>query len=167
MAASNSLLAALNSCPLVVERVTFGSGEAAFDVDIRSVDKKTLETIANASVKTVTRKGMQIREPNTEVFRVQLRDNCLAGWVGLTYEKFLRARNRALPRNGRVQVDEDGTTKALGDEVPFGEGEALVILEHARGLVEDEVRNFDDWLYTEATRIAEARPAKEAVAKNG
>jgi len=167
MAASGSLLAVLDACPLIVERVTFGSGEAAFDVDIQSVDKSTLEAIANKAVRTVKRRGVDVREPNTEVFREQLRDHCLRGWSRFTYEKFLRACNRALPVSGEIQVDGNGTVKKLTEDVPYSPEEALVVLEHARGLVEDEVRNFDDWLYSEATRIADSKSAKEAVAKNG
>jgi hypothetical protein len=122
--------------------------------------------IANASVKTSTKRGVTTREPNTDVFRDQLRDNCLTGWSEFTYEKFLRACNRALPIDGMIQVS-DTETKKLSDSVPFGPNEATTVLEHARGVIDGEVRNFDDWLYNEATRIAEVKTAKEAVAKNG
>ncbi len=150
------LAALLDGADRICERVPFGAGEAAFEVDIRRVDTRLLQEIGRRSTETVTVRGKEQVKANVETFRKLLLEHCLAGWEGLTVGKVLAACNRRAPAGNGV-----------GQAVPFTPTNALLLLEKARGVVGGDTIGFDDFVFTQATRIGQAQDAAEAAAKNG
>lgn len=154
---TGSLRAFLSDTETIVERATFGEGDAAFDVDFRRVDKRELEALIRESVRTIKSRSGVREEQDTKRFREGLRERCLIGWHGLTLGKVAIACNRRL----------DPASPQARQVVPFTPDAALVLLETARGTVDGELMAFDAWVLDHATRIADAQAREEADGKNG
>lgn len=145
----------LDRADLILERVTFGSGMAAFDVDIRRVDSRLLQEIGKKSTTTTKERGVSVAKADVNVFRALLREHCIAGWDGLTVGKLLAACNR--------KVAGDIATDTV---VPCTPANVMLVLERARGNVNGDVIGFDDFVFSQATRIGQEQDTAEAAAKN-
>lgn len=146
----------LDSADLICERVTFGSGSAAFDVDIRHVDTRLLHEIGKKSTNVVKVNGRAETKADLPKFRQLLRDHCVAGWEGLTVGKLFTACSRT-PAAGQEGLDA---------VVAYTPANVLLLLERARGNVGGDVIGFDDFVFAQATRIGGEQAAAEAAAKN-
>lgn len=156
---TDDLRALLDEVPLIVEAATFAEGtSAAFDVELQRVDRVTIERIGEQSVKKVNTRQGQRAEADVKRFRQLIRDHCLRGWSGLTLRKVMLLTSRSMPAEANGSADR---------EIPFTPDNALVMLEHARGLVNGDVTGFADWVFDEASKVAEREARAEAEAKNG
>jgi hypothetical protein len=144
----------LDSADLICERVTFGSGAAAFDVDIRRVDTRLLQDIGKKSTTTTKVNGRPETKADIEKFHDLLRQHCVADWHELTVAKLLTSCNRRVPAEGGEQV------------VSFTPANVALVLKNARGNVNGDVIGFDDFVFSQATRIGQEQAAAEAAAKN-
>lgn len=145
----------LDSAALICDRVAFGSGIAAFDVDIRRVDTRLLQEIGDKSTtKTKGRDGRTETKADIPKFHALLAQHCVAGWDGLTVAKLMAASNKQVPAEGGDAV------------VAYTTNNTLLLLKYARGNVNGDVMGFDDFVFSQATRIGQEQAAAETVAKN-
>lgn len=142
----------------VVERDTFGEGAAAFEVEIRRVDKGQLEQLYKQSIRTVKdRRGNATTENDVGKFRAGLRDLVLVGWRDLTVAKVAMATGRDV-----------ATLNGTGDvTVPFTPKNALTMLALARGLVDGSPTSFEDFVFERATKLSDQLAAEDRASKNG
>lgn len=142
----------------VVERDTFGEGAAAFEVELRRVDKGQLEALYKKSVRTVKdRRGNSTTENDVDKFRAGLRDLVLIGWRDLTVAKVAMATGKdASSLNGKSNVD-----------VPFTPKNAMTMLALARGLVDGQATSFEDFVFERATKLSDQLAAEDRASKNG
>ena len=148
----------LKSVTPIHEELTFGSGAAAFEVQIKRLDKRDAEQLFKAGRRKVRdRRGDFREEQDPESIRYALAEKGLAGWDGLTLRKVLLLTNKdpALA-NGKGEVP-----------VNYSVDNAVELMRVARGIVNGEPVSFEEWLLEAVTKVADQAAAEDAAGKNG
>lgn len=147
----------LASATPIEEELTFGSGQAAFDVRVRRLDRAAITDLFNVGKKKIRgRNGEYREEQDIGKLRRALAETALIGWSDLTLRKVALMTNHdavTLNGNGDVQVN-------------FTVDNAIALLESARGYVNGEPVALEDWLLDAVTQVADRAAREEAAGKN-
>lgn len=142
-----------DAAPLI-ERLTFGSGEAAFTVDLRRVDKRDLSQLFLSTRKRVNTKSGTRDEPDVPKFRKGLAALVLDGWQELTLRKVCLLTNH-----------DPAVLNGTDQPVDFTQANAVELMETARGNIDGEPTPFEDWLLEQASTVADRTAAAGTVGK--
>lgn len=128
----------LSTAPKRVIRETFGSGDTAFEVELRLCSRADLDSMRKkATKKVLDRTTRQFRdEVDVERLREYLRDQCILNWTELTFAKVAQLCNRAAPDAAVAKT-----------AIPASSNNKQALLDEALG--------FEDWVWERVTSLAE------------